>query len=372
MSKKSTRRAFIEKSAGAVTALGTIGLSACSESSKTEQGPYIIFNKKYRWKMTTTWPPNFPILGESCKMLAKWVREMSGGRMEITVFGGGELIPALEGFDAVSNGAVEMNNGSAYYWAGKIPAAPFFSAVPFGMNAQQVSAWMSSGGGQALWEEAYAPHNLLPFMCGNTGVQMGGWFNKEINTLADLKGLKMRIPGLGGKVLARVGGSPVTVAGGEIYTNLERGVLDATEWIGPYHDYIMGFPQIAKYYYYPGWHEPGPIMEMIVNKDKFLALPTDLQEILRSAFARMDRWMMAEFDAKNAEYLQKIVTENVVDLRAFPKAVIAGLRQATNETIADHISSDPQSKRVFEHYQRFKKTINKWSDISERKYYEDL
>ncbi len=242
--------------------------------------------------------------------------------MEITVYGGGELIPSLEGFDAVSNGAVEMNHGAAYYWAGKLPASQFFAAVPFGMNALQMGSWIISGGGAELWEETYAPFNITPVLCGNTGVQMAGWFKKEIKTLEDLKGLKMRIPGLGGKVLAKAGGTPVLVSGREIYTNLERGVIDATEWIGPYHDYLMGFHQVASHYYYPGWHEPGPALEMLINKPKLEALPSDLQEIIKTACYRTNRWMGAEFDAINGEYLQKIINETDVTVAPFPKRVL--------------------------------------------------
>ncbi len=370
MKEKATRRTFIGKAATAAIGLSAAGLTACLPEK--EKSININFNKTYRWKMTTTWPPNFPVLGEGCKMLAQWVNKMSGGRMEITVFGGGELIPALEGFDAVSNGAVEMNHGAAYYWAGKITSSSFFCTVPFGMNAQQMGAWIISGGGQKLWEETYAPFNLLPFICGNTGVQMGGWFNKEINSLEDIKGLKMRMPGLGGKVLSKVGGSPVTVSGGEIYTNLERGVIDATEWIGPYHDYKMGLHQVAKYYYYPGWHEPGPVLEMIINKDKFLALPEDLQEIIRTACFRLNRWMMAEFDAKNGEYLQKIINESNVSIRPFPDEVMEGLKQATRETIAEITAKDPMSKKVFEHAQAFRQNLKPWADISEKVYYENI
>ena len=197
--------------------------------------------------MVTTWPPNFPILGEGCKLMADWVEKMSGGRLKIQVFGGGELVPPLEAFDAVSSGSVELANGASYYWAGKVPSAQFFATVPFGMNAQQMNGWILSGGGQELWDEVYAPFNVKGYPAGNTGVQMGGWFNKEINSLDDLKGLKMRIPGLGGKVINKAGATAVNVAGGEIYTNLERGVIDATEWIGPFHDYKMGFHKIAKY-----------------------------------------------------------------------------------------------------------------------------
>lgn len=371
MNEENQRRKFLKRTAG-VAAAATLGVSCAEEKPKEAVGSNVNFNKSYRWKMTTTWPPNFPVVGTGCKLLAKWVKEMSGGRMDITVFGGGELIPALEGFDAVSNGAVEMNHGAAYYWAGKIPASPFFCAVPFGMNAQQMGSWIISGGGQQLWEELYAPFDLQPFPCGNTGVQMGGWFNKEIKSLGDMKGLKMRIPGLGGKVMAKVGGSPVTVSGGEIYTNLERGVIDATEWIGPYHDYIMGFHQVAKYYYYPGWHEPGPVLEMVVNKTKFLELPSDLQQIIRTACYRLNRWMMAEFDSKNGEYLQKIVNENKVQIKAFPKDVLEGLKRATTETISELTAADPQSRKIYEHYRNFRKSIKDWAEISEKIYYEQL
>jgi TRAP-type mannitol/chloroaromatic compound transport system substrate-binding protein len=364
------RRSFIKKAGIGLASVAT--LASCNEKEQVASGPYLNFNKTYRWKMTTTWPPNFPVVGEGCVMMAEWVKKMSGGRMEITVYGGGELIPALEGFDAVSNGAIEMNHGAAYYWAGKLPAAQFFAAVPFGMNAQQMGSWILSGGGQALWEDIYRSFDLLPIICGNTGVQMGGWFNKEINTIDDLKGLKMRIPGLGGKVLARAGGTPVLVSGGEIYTNLERGVIDATEWIGPYHDYKMGFYQVAKYYYYPGWHEPGPVLEMIFNRPKFEALPDDLQEILRTACLRLNRWMMAEFDAKNGEYLKKLIEEENVQLRKFPDEVLRSLKSNTREVLSELTERDEISRRVFQSFQSFKNKVTSWTDVSEKEFYQSI
>jgi TRAP-type mannitol/chloroaromatic compound transport system substrate-binding protein len=375
MTGKSDRRKFLNKlgkSTMAATGLGVLAGCASDKDSSTSQGPYINFNNTYHWKMTTTWPPNFPVVGEGCKMMAEWVKKMSGGRMEITVYGGGELIPALEGFDAVSNGAVEMNHGAAYYWAGKLPAAQFFAAVPFGLNAQQMGAWIISGGGQALWDDLYKPYDLKPIICGNTGVQMGGWFNKEINRVEDLKGLKMRIPGLGGKVLAKAGGTPVLVSGGEIYTNLERGVIDATEWIGPYHDYKMGFHQVAKYYYYPGWHEPGPVLEMIMNRSKFNELPSDLQEIITTACYRLNRWMMAEFDAKNGEYLTKLISEENVDLKAFPDEVINNLKGFALDAIEEVCDTDPSSKEVYEHMMAFKANTRDWVNVSEKFFYNHL
>lgn len=368
--EKNTRRKFIKKSSQTLLATSALGLAACTpEKAKTIN---INFNNTYRWKMTTTWPPNFPILGEGCKLFAEWVLQMSGGRMEITVYGGGELIPALEGFDAVSNRAIEMNHGAAYYWAGKLPAAQFFAAVPFGMNAQQMGAWIIAGGAQQLWDELYADLDMKPFIAGNTGVQAGGWYNKEINTLEDLKGLKMRIPGLGGKVLAKAGGTPMLVSGGEIYTNLERGVIDATEWIGPFHDYKMGFHQVAKYYYFPGWQEPGPVLEMLVNKTKLSELPEDIQVIIESACHRLNRWMMAQFDMKNAEYLLKIREESDVQIKKFPSEVLEGLRKATDLALSELTEKDPVSKKVYEHYQNFRNQIKPWMDISEKFFYENL
>ena len=274
MVKKSNRRKFINKSL--VTLSGASLLTSCISNGdeKKSKDININFNKKYNWKMVTTWAPNMPVLGEGCNLFSDWVNKMSGGRLNIKVYGGGELIPSLESFDAVSNGAIEMGSGASYYWAGKIPSGQFFSSVPFGMNSKQMNSWIISGGGDRYYREIYEPFNLIPFVGGNTSMQMGGWFNKEILSIEDLNGLKMRIPGFGGKVLSKAGGTAVTVAGGEIYTNLERGVIDATEWIGPYHDYLMGFYQVAKYYYYPGWHEPGGVLEMIVNKGKFQLLPS--------------------------------------------------------------------------------------------------
>jgi len=200
-----------------------------------------VSGEQFRWKMVTTWPPGFPILGEGCELLADLCRKMSGGRLDISVYGGGELVPALEAFDAVRNGAAEVGSGAAYYWAGKAPAAQFFAGYPFGLNAQQMNAWLLSGGGMELWRELYAGYNLVPFTGGNTGVQMGGWYNRKINSITDFKGLKMRMPGLGGRVLERLGGTPVLLPGGELYTGLERGIIDAAEWVGPYHDAFMGF-----------------------------------------------------------------------------------------------------------------------------------
>jgi len=365
------RRKFLKKlplaaAGGAAVAAG------CSPEAQMTDVPQVRIRKTYEWKMVTTWPPHFPILGESADSMAKWIEVMSEGRLKIHVYGGGELVPAMEGFESVSQGVAEMCHGASYYWAGKSPAAQFFSAVPFGMNAQQMNAWILSGGGLKLWEEIYAPFNITPMPVGNTGFQMGGWFNREIDSVGDLQGLKMRIPGLGGKVIARAGGSAVLSAGGEIYTNLERGVIDATEWVGPYHDYLMGFHKAAKYYYYPGWHEPGTVMELAVNKQAFEDLPVDLQTIIRAAAARSNVRTLSEFESKNNVYLQKLTQEEGVQLRKFPGDVLKTLRGYSAEVIGDMVATDTQSRKVYESFSVFRKQVTSWAELSEKMYYSEI
>lgn len=364
------RRDFIRKAT--VAAAGAAGVVTACASENKQAAPAARSSQTFEWKMVTTWPPHFPILGVGAEKFAEWVAEMSEGRLKIQVYGGGELIPPLEGFDAVSQGVADACHGAAYYWAGKAPATQFFAGLPFGMNAQQQNAWIYSGGGLALWEEIYEPFNLVPMPAGNTGVQMGGWFNREINSIDDFKGLKMRIPGLGGKVISRAGGSAVLSAGGEIYTNLERGVIDATEWIGPFHDKLMGFHKAAKYYYYPGWHEPGGMLELIVNKTALEALPADLQTVVRSAAARSNLWILSEFEAQNHAALRELVDDHGVDLRRFPDDVIAKLKTYTDEVIEELAASDPASRKVYDAYSAFRANVTGWSALSEKMYYDAI
>lgn len=354
-----TRREFILK-----TALAGAGALAGCQQQKQEKEQKSNKDKVFEWKIVTTWPPNFPVLGESVVKIAEEIALLSDNRLKIKVFGAGELVQAMEVFDAVTLGAAEMGHGTPYYWSGKMPACIFFVAIPFGFNAQQMNAWMFFGGGLELWQELYAKVGLTVFPCGNTGVQMGGWFNKEILTQEDLKGLKMRIPGMGGKVIAEAGGAAVTIAGGEIYTSLERGVVDAAEWIGPYHDYILGLHRVAKFYYYPGWQEPGSNLELMINLKAFESLPADLQGIVKNTALRYHNTILAEFEAKNNFYLKKLIQEGA-QLREFPEGVIQLLKEKSAIVLEKIIEQDDFSRRVFESMQTFKKDIKEWNKISE-------
>ncbi len=352
------RREFIKKAGTGSLVAGSM-LAAPAIASGTE---------KVKWKMVTTWPKNFPGLGTGAEYLAKLITEMSGGRIEVKVYGATELVPAFEVFDAVSRGTAEMGHGAAYYWKGKSEAAQFFAAVPFGLTAQEMNGWLYHGGGMKLWEQIYDRFNLVPAAAGNTGVQMGGWFNKEINSLADLKGLKMRIPGLGGEVLNRAGGTPVNLPGGELYSSLQSGAIDATEWVGPYNDLAFGLYKVAKYYYYPGWHEPGTTLEAVINKEALNKLPKDLQSIVLNACKVANQDMLAEYTARNNAALHTLVTKHKVNLRQFPDDVLAKLRQLSDEVVAEIAAKDNVSKQVFDSFRQFRDQVMEWHKVSEQSY----
>jgi len=349
------RREFIKKA----------GSGSLLAGSMVAAPAIISAEPKIKWKMVTTWPKNFPVLGTGANMLAKLITEMTGGRIKVKVYGAKELVPALEVFDAVSRGTAEMGHGAAYYWKGKSEVAQFFSTVPFGLTAQEMNGWLFYGGGMELWRELYADFNLVPAAAGNTGVQMGGWFNKEINSLNDLKGLKMRIPGMGGEVLKRAGGTPVNLPGGELYTSLQSGAIDATEWVGPYNDLAFGLYKIAKYYYYPGWHEPGTTLEAIINKKAFEALPKDLQSIVLNACKVVNQEMLSEYTARNNAALHTLVTKHKVQLRKFPDDVLRKLRDLSDEVVTEVASKDKVSKKIFKSFTQYRDQVFEWHKISE-------
>jgi TRAP-type mannitol/chloroaromatic compound transport system substrate-binding protein len=352
------RRDFFTKVGAGSLALSASALRIESARADTE----------HKWKMVTTWPKNFPGLGTGANKLAALIGEMSGGRIKVKVFGAKELVPAFEVFDAVSRGTVEMGHGAAYYWKGKSEAAQFFATVPFGMTAQEMNGWLYYGGGLELWTELYSPFGLIPAPAGNSGVQMGGWFNKEINSVADLSGLKMRIPGLGGEVLKRAGGTPVNLPGGELFTSLQSGAIDATEWVGPYNDLAFGLYKAAKYYYYPGFHEPGTTLEALINRAAFAALPADLQSIVLNSCRVVNQDILAEYTARNPVALQTLLEKHGVDMRPYPDDVIVKLKQLAEEVVSEIAQKDELSRKVFASYKKFLQQTKEWSRISELSY----
>jgi TRAP-type mannitol/chloroaromatic compound transport system substrate-binding protein len=365
------RRTFLGRFGGgallAGAALGA-GCDADQQAPATRAATGQSSFKPVKWKMVTTWPKNFPGLGTGANFLADLITRMSAGRIEVKVYGAGELVPAFEVFGAVSAGTAELGHGSAYYWKGKSEAAQFFSAVPFGLTAEEMNAWLYHGGGMELWRETYTPFGLVPLAAGNTGVQMAGWFNREINSLEDLQGLKMRIPGLGGEVLARAGGTPVSLPGGELFTALQSGAIDATEWVGPYNDLAFGLYKAARYYYYPGWHEPGTTLECMVNKAAFDALPEQLQIVVSNAARVANQDMYAEYIARNNQALQTLIQEHQVQLRKLPEQVLERLRELSAQVVAEIAEKDALSKRVYESFQLFRQQASEWSNISQRAY----
>ena len=322
----------------------------------------------FHWKLVTTWPKNFPGLGNGPENFARYVDEMSAGRLTVRVYGAGEIVPAFEVFDAVSQGVADVGHGAAYYWKGKIPASVFFTAVPFGFTAQEINGWLHHGGGLELWREAYAPANIVPFAGGNSGVQMAGWFNREINSVDDLKGLKMRIPGLAGEVFAAAGGTAVRIPGGELYTSLQTGVIDALEWVGPYNDLAFGFHEVARYYYYPGWHEPGSMLELIINRDSLEALPEDLQAIVTYAARAVNQDMLDEFTARNNAALRELVETHGVELRRLPDDVLKALWEGSEAVMRDLAAKDPMAAKVHTSFKSFYDGVRAYHHISEQAY----
>jgi TRAP-type mannitol/chloroaromatic compound transport system substrate-binding protein len=322
----------------------------------------------FHWKLVTTWPKNFPGLGAGPENFARYVNEMSDGRLTVRVYGAGEIVPAFEVFDAVSQGVADAGHGAAYYWKGKIPSSVFFTSVPFGLTAQEINGWIHYGGGLELWQEAYAPANIVPLAGGNSGVQMAGWFNKEINSVDDIKGLKMRIPGLAGEVFAAAGGTAVRISGGELYTSLQTGVIDATEWVGPYNDLALGLHEVAKYYYYPGWHETGSMLEFIVNKDSLARLPEDLQAIVTYAARAANGDMLDEFTARNNAALRELVDKHGVELRRLPDDVLFALWRGSEAVMQKLVAEDPMAAKVYASYKKFYDGVRAYHEISEQGY----
>jgi TRAP-type mannitol/chloroaromatic compound transport system substrate-binding protein len=354
--------------------LGAAALAGCgqneSESKPAAGGdnaPAKTADQEVReWKLVTAWPKNYPGLGTGANRFAERVTAMSGGRLTIKVHGAGELVPAMGVFDAVRDGSAEMGHSASYYWKGKHPATPFFTAVPFGLTAQELNSWVNFGGGQALWDELYGEFGIKPLPCGNSGTQMAGWFRKEINSLEDIKGLKIRAPGLAGEVMQRIGATPVQMPGGEVFTSMQTGALDAADWVGPYNDLTFGLHKVAKYYYYPGWQEPGAMLELMINKAKWDALPDDLQAIVKSAAEAENQHIYDEFTARNAEALKQLVDEHGVELRRLPDEVLQALEKTSQEAVEDLVAGNEQARRIYESYRGFRDSVMPYIAVAEQ------
>lgn len=349
-----------------------VGAAAAAATSGALCAPAVHAAKKFRWKMVTTWGPNTPYLQTETEAWAKMVDKMSDGRLKIKVYAANELVPAFGVFDAVSSGTYHAFHGPPYFWAGKVPAAQWFACVPFGLNARGMNAWHFKGGGLELWEEAYKPFNLLPRVAGNAGFQMGGWFRKKIDTIDDYKGLKMRIPGLGGKVVAKAGGTVTLTAPPEIFTSLERGVIDAAEYVGPLLDMKMGLYKAAKYYYYPGWHEPGTVSEATFNLQAYQSLPKDLQALIDYSTQALNARCLLGFESDNAAALRKLIKTYKVNVKAFPSKVLQSLRTIADEVLEEEAAKDQMAKKAHESFKKFRDEIGQWSMVSEKAFYDEI
>lgn len=355
----------------ALALMAAFGLAGCKEDNKAESAPATASAapaQTFQWKMVTSWPKNYPGLGTAAERLAERINTMSAGRLTVRVYAAGELVPALEVFDAVSRGTAEMGHGTPYYWKGKVPAAQFFSSVPFGLSTLEMNAWLSHGGGQALWDETYAPFGVKPLSAGNTTMQMGGWYNKEINSLADIQGLKIRMPGLGGEVWSKLGAITVNLPGGEIFTSLQTGAIDATDWVSPYNDLTFGLHQAAKYYYYPGWQEPQAVVESMVNQKAFDGLPADLQAIVVEAARAATLDMMDDYVFNNAKALQSL-REQGVQFRRFPDDVLQAMRQQSEAVLEALAAENDLHARILASQKAFLEEASAMHELSEKELY---
>ena len=321
-----------------------------------------------RLTMTHTWPKNFPGLGTSPERIAKHINQATDGEIEIKVFAAGELVPAFEALDAASIGVADMYNGAEYYFQGKNIGFNFFTSVPFGMTANELNAWIDHGGGKELWNKLSAQFNVISFQSANTGVQMGGWFNKEITNIDDLKGLKIRMPGLGGEVLRRVGSAAVAIPGGEIYPALQSGAIDATEWVGPWNDLAFAFYQVAKFYYWPGFHEPGAGLVTGVNLDTWNSLTNTQREIFKNVFSHENTYTLAEFNHHNSIALNTLINKHGVQMRSFSKEIMNELKLKSSEVLEDVATKDPISNEIYLSFMDNLKRLRNWSKHSELAY----
>jgi len=349
------RRQFLT-AAGAGLAAGSVAMPAIAQSMP-----------EIKWRVTSSFPKSLDTIYGASEVFAKAVAEMTDNKFQIQVFAAGEIVPGLQAADAVTNGTVEMCHTASYYYVGKDPTFALGTAVPFGLNARQQNAWFMHGEGMTLLNEFYKGHNIHAILGGNTGCQMGGWFRKEIKSPADLQGLKMRIGGFAGRVLQKLGSVPQQIAGGDIYPSLEKGTIDAAEWVGPYDDQKLGFNKVAPFYYYPGWWEGGAALHFFINKPKYDELPKAYKAILEAASHQANTDMMAKYDARNPAALKQLVGAGT-QLRPFPQDVMEACLKASNELYAETNATNPAFKKVYDDMVAFRNDEYLWWQVAEYTY----
>ena len=360
---RTERRRFIASAGGVMAAAAGAIVNA----------PGVIAQPKVQWRMSTTWTPALDVLQGAAQRLAKVVGETSGGRFRIEVFPGGQIMPPFDCFDATSKGTIEAFMSTPYYWTVKEPAFEWFATIPFGMNPEGMAAWYYQGDGLKLWEETYAPFQLVPRQGPAFAPQMAGWFRKKITTIGDYKGLKMRIgAGLGNKVLVKAGGTAVLTPAAAIFAALERGVIDASEWVGPHDDMKLGLHNTARYYYYPGWHEPGTVSEFGFNKKAYEALPVDLRRTLDHAVAAVQVYGLTDFHAKNAIALERLKTEfkGKVELLQLPLPVLRDLKKLAAEVVREQSEKTPMAGKVHASFTKFQALVGPWDHVAEGAYHQ--
>ena len=355
------RRSFLKKAGAGLIAGAGSAVAAPVTAMAAESLPEV------HWRLASSFPKSLDTIFGGAEVLAKRVSDLTQGKFQIRVFAGGEIVPGLQVMDAVSNGTVQCGHTAGYYYVGKNKAFAFDTALPFGLTARQQNAWYYYGGGLQLIREFLKGYNIINFPGGNTGTQMGGWFRREIKTLADLKGIKMRIPGIGGEIMSRLGVVPQQLAGGDIYPALERGTIDATEWVGPYDDEKLGFYKVAKNYYYPGWWEGGVTLSFYVNDKEWAKLPKLYQESFEVATAEANLMMLAKYDADNPAALARLL-RNGTKLRPYSKDIMVAAMEAANDIYNEEAARNPSFRKIYEPWKRFRNNEFQWFRVAEASY----
>jgi TRAP-type mannitol/chloroaromatic compound transport system substrate-binding protein len=352
-------------------ALGTAAVTAaaCGAPAEQRQGPAVAAGKRVRWRLVSSYPRGLDTIFGAADTLAERVAALTDGAFEIRVYPAGEIVPGLQVMDAVQQGTVQLGQTASYYFTGKSPAVAFDTCLPFGLDARQQQAWLDEAGGREAVDRVFADFGIVTLPGGGTGAQMGGWFRRPVGSLAELRGLKMRIPGLGGEVMSRLGVTVQVLAGGDIYPALESGAIDATEWVGPYDDEKLGFHKIARHYYYPGWWEPGPSLSFYVNRAAWDGLPAAYREVLRAAAREAAARMQARYDARNPPALRRLLAAGV-ELRPFPHEVMAAARRIADELLAEIAGRDATFRRIYEPWRAFRTEAFRWFGTAELAYAE--